>query len=213
MATIPHPITSLAALANAVAAYMNRTDLETAMPVFIGIAEARIAMDLRTWQMVKKDTLTVPGADGMVPVPADWLEWDSVAQNRQYLSYVPKQTWDALYGPPDSFGTVFGRYTMEAGNLIVAPPSTADPPPPDTELQVAYYARIPPLNDVDPVPWLLTEYPMVYLCASLVSACQYVKDEARASSWASQYQAAVSALNSQSTKALASGSQLRQRAR
>ena len=83
-------------------------------------------------------------------------------------------------------------------------------PPTLPSVKASYYARIPALNDTDPATWLMSQYPQVYLYSALVSACEYVKDEARAQSWAAQYQAVVSTLNAQSYKATMSGSMLRQ---
>jgi hypothetical protein len=203
---------SLSGLRDAIARYMNRTDLGPDIPGFIAIAESRIALDLRHWQMVKPLALTALAANGYVRVPDDWLEWDRVTVGQRLMEYAtPEQFWQSA-GPPDSFNRRNDQYTMEGGMLVVAAPST-DPNATDIDVQATYYARIPPLNDTDPAGWLLTQFPMVYLYASLVSACEFVKDDGRAQGWAAQYQAAAQALNCGSTKALTSGSPLRQRAR
>ena len=209
MATAPI-FNSYSGLQSAVARYMNRTDLGPDIPGFIAIAESRIALDLRHWQMVQPLMLTAPAADGWVRVPDDWLEWDHVTVGQRLLEYAtPEQFWRAA-GPPDSFNRRADQYTMEGAMLLVAAPST-DPNATDIDVQATYYARIPALNDTDPAGWLLTQFPMVYLYGSLVSACEFVKDDSRAQGWAAQYQASVQALNSGSTKALTSGSPLRMR--
>jgi hypothetical protein len=196
-------IASRTDLTKAVAGYMNRTDLDPAMDSFIVIAEGRIALDLRTWQMVKPATLTQSEGEEWIAVPADWLEWDGLWIDGDRLDYASPDTWQNLVNTQRTAG----QYSMLGGYLLVADmlPTGA----PDIVVKASYYARIPALNDTDPAPWLLTQYPQVYLYAALVSACEYVKDDARAQGWAAQYQAMVSTLNSISRKALVSGSTLR----
>lgn len=200
-------ITSRADLSKAVSAYMNRTDLDPAMDSFIIIAEGRIALDLRTWQMVKTIDQAVPAADGYFTVPADWLEWDRIYCDMRPLDYQARDLFWSEHA--NGCAGQVSSYTMTGDRLYLAAPNTSASAA-DLPVKASYYARIPALNDTDPAPWLMAQYPQVYLYSTMVSACEYVKDEARAQSWASQYQAVVTTLNSQSYKATVSGSTWRQ---
>lgn len=202
--TLGQSLTSLTALAEAIVAYMNRTDLGPIIPSFVGIAEGRIALDLRTWQMVKGMRLTQTEGEYQIALPDDWLEWQLLAIGGKTLEYLPLAEFYALGGQNGGFYSMSGQSLLVTDGAIPAGQ-------PDIVVDGGYYARIPALNDTDPAPWLLLQYPQVYLYASLVSACEYVKDEQRAQMWAGQYSAVVTQLNSQSYKAAVSGSVLRQR--
>ena len=112
-------ITSRGDLSKAVAAYMNRTDLDPAMDSFIVIAEGRIALDLRTWQMVKPLDVTVPAADGFFIVPADWLEWDRIYGDMRPLEYLARDPFWNVYA--DGYTGPIHSYTQVGERIYVAP--------------------------------------------------------------------------------------------
>lgn len=200
-------LSDMNALTDAVAAYMNRTDLDVAMGSFISIAEAQIALDLRHYMMVKPYQVITDTGD--FEVPDDWLEWDRLASNGYALDYIERP------GFYDTYQYAQNRFYTMVGNACIVglPPKNPPTPAPTWTINATYYQRIAPLSDAAPVNWLLTRYPHIYLYACLVSACQYVKDDQRATAWGAQYKTAVDDLNSNSYKASLSGSQWRQRPR
>lgn len=200
-----------ATLRTDIAAWMNRTDLAPQMAGFIRIAETRIALDVRSWQMVAPVTLTQTEGESNIPVPPDWLEWDSLTINDRDLDYV---TMDVMRGFIRQGRTNSGNggvYSMVGGLLIVAGEIATGSA--DITVEATYYQRIPALvNDAD-TNWLLDTYPALYLYACLASACRFVKDDQRASGYSDNYANLLADINSVAIKAPKSGSQWRQRAR
>ena len=61
-------------LKTAVANYLGRSDLTTAIPDFISMAELRLQRELRTRQMLKSSTTSTTGGDARVALPLDFLK-------------------------------------------------------------------------------------------------------------------------------------------
>ena len=194
-----------------IAAWMNRTDLTTQIPGFIRIAESRIALDVRSWQMIVALTLTQP-ADGVtssIPVPLDWLEWDALWISGRPLDYVQPEVMAQFIRAGNTAS--IAKYTMVGGKLIVG--ATIPTTSPAVAVATTYYQHVTPLVASGDTNWLLDTYPALYLYASLASACRFVKDDQRAAGYSDNYVNLLTDINSNATKAPKSGSQWRQRAR
>jgi hypothetical protein len=204
-------IANYADLVAAVGRWINRNDLDAVIPDFIAIAESRIALRLRVPQMVKATTLTQLAGTGSVEVPDDWLEWDTVRLGERdlLLEYIPPVYMAGIIAS-GSAGN-FGQYTMDGTNLVVT--GTIDPGAPDLDINVSYYARIPPLNGTQNSNWLLTLHPEVYLYGALVSGWQYVLNEPRAAQNATLFDNTIQLVNDAATVSKLSGSIWRQRRR
>jgi hypothetical protein len=206
-------ITTYQELQDAVARFMNRSDLATVIPDFITIAEGRIALTVRAAPMLKRETLTQAAGTSDIAVPDDWLEWDRLAMQgeNETLEYVPFARFtDSVLASGDAAHS--GKYTMDGTTLIVGKPIPAGDP--DVLVDVSYYARIPSLAQAgSETNWLLTAHPEVYLYGTLVSGWQYLLDEQRAAGNASLFDGAVQTVNSIHHKAQLSGSMWRQRPR
>ena len=204
---------TMATLKTDIAGWMNRTDLATQTPGFIRIAESRIALDVRSWQMLELIQLTQLAGASSISVPVDWLEWDRLWIGGAPLDYVtPDVMQDAIRNSDPNGGNAWrGRYSMIGGELIVAGliPTGA----PAIVVAASYYQQIPPLVADTDTNWLLDTYPALYLYASLASACRYVKDEQRAGAYSDNYTNLLADISSVAIKSQHSGSQWRQRAR
>lgn len=195
----------------AVARWMNRTDLDTQVPDFITIAESRIALTVRSWQMIKSMPLTQIAGQSGVALPTDWLEWNRVALHGQNdpLEYTDYPYFQSLLAQGDIAHC--GKYTMDSGMLMVVGLIATGAP--SVQIDVSYYARIKPLDDTNNANWLLTAHPEVYLYGAAVSGWQYVLDEQRAAANDGLFAAATAAVNADALKAKLSGSLWRQRPR
>ena len=138
-------ISTYTELKSAVARWMNRTDLDTQIPDFITIAESRIALSVRSWQMVQRVTLTQTAGEYGVPIPDDWLEWDRIWLDGEDepLAYADIDYFSSLLIGGDMAHS--GKYTMDGGLLVTI--GTIATGQPDQVVQASYYARIPSLND------------------------------------------------------------------
>jgi hypothetical protein len=97
-------------------------------------------------------------------------------------------------------------YTMAAGQFEFFPT-----PDQTYNAELLYFARVPALSDAAPTNWLLNAASDAYLYGALIHSAPYLKDDARAATWASFYQSAIDSLNTASDAAKYSGSGLRMR--
>lgn len=192
-------INSYTTLQAAVANWMNRGDLNTVIPDFIALAEARIATDLRVRRLLTATTLsTVPG--GTVTLPTGWLEFEALRYNDRPLDFLTSEQI------ADRFGQNTGEpayYTIEGDQLVVGP-SPEDVYP----LDARYYKQLDSLASTG-ANWLLTSKPNLYLYACLAEACLFVKKKDEAASWAGLYGGIIDALHTEDKAAKYSGSTLR----
>jgi hypothetical protein len=109
----------------------------------------------------------------------------------------------------DSTGSGSGptHYSIEGDELLVYPT-----PDDSLSLDCTYYAKLPALAE-NSTNWLLTKYPQIYLYATLVSASQFLKDNAGADYWGNLYAQAVAVAKASDVRAMSSGSPLRIRPR
>lgn len=159
-----------------------------AIPEMIALAEARINRELRTAEMETTEIL-LP-VEGVVPLPADFLQPRSVTAGRRHLHLVD----------PDFAATeypVAGRacaYSLVGTDLVAHPSDNG-------EITLVYYARIPALSDANPSNWLLASAPDVYLRASLIEAADWMADTEEVGRQAQLYQRAVDKIQSNDTMA------------
>jgi len=188
-------------LQDAVATWIDRTDLTTTIPDFISLAEARFIRKIRHWKMEKSDTLTTVGGTAAVDLPADYLEMRSLT-----LDVQPSRSLELLppainYNGQSSTGLPSG-YTIQDGKIRLHPvPDGA------YDLIVGYYAFIP-LSAVNDENWLLTDYPDVYLYGSLLQAEGFVMNDKRLGVWKGALDEALGELRKDASSARWNGSPL-----
>lgn len=191
-------------LQSTIASWLNRTDLTSAIPDFITLAEARFNRELRTLQMVKRATANTE--DEFVAVPADWLEAKDLSIADLPLSYItPEKLGEWKYV------NVTGKtryYTIVGGSFELFPAPTSD-----VTVEMAYYAKIPALSVSNTSNWLLAKAPDLYLYGSLQQAAPYIMDDERLPLWAANSTAIIQFLNNESDNATHSGAPLIARTR
>ncbi len=161
-----------------VAGFLNRQDLNSAIPDFIALGEAANNRRLRVLQMEGRDSGTTSG--GTIAVPTDWLQTRTLrvanpTAGMPKLDYVGEEEWDeleasGLTGSPRYYTIINGAF-----QILPAPSS-------DVTYTLRYYQMIPSLA-ANATNWLLTKSPDLYLYGSLLGAEAYLKDDERLPIW------------------------------
>lgn len=189
-----------------VADWLMREDMTDVIPSLIHLAEARLNRTLRMRQMVKRATSEVNGQ--YLSLPGDWLEARNVQLNLaqvQPLEFVTLQQAD--YYRAISSGKPWA-YSI-AGKEMEVIPVVDD----GTEIEMAYYAKIPALSDSNTTNWLLDEWPDLYLYGTLAHSAPYLKEDERVQTWAALYDRALDEAVRANMSAEYSGGPLKVRAR
>lgn len=188
-------ITSYSGLVEAVAEWAWRSgdeELEARVPDFIVAVESTLMngaegiAPLRVRDMEEHATITL--TDGIGSLPDDYLQYRAVRDGgnpKRVLLPVDKSWGDSEYR---STAASVAAYFAIAGAEITTYPKSA------SNLSLDYYAKIPPLTADDPVNWLLTKAPNVYLYGCLMEAEAFSRDDQRSALWGQRFAAAVSGL-------------------
>lgn len=191
-------------LKSTIADFLDRTDLTSIIPAFIELAEAQIHRDLRHWRMEARATSSLNTEYSNLPT--DWLETISVHLTGNGTSVVNLASRDAIGDKRAQGNDTTGRpylYTHAAGALELFPTPDAS-----YGLELLYYSKPDALSDSVATNWILDEAPDVYLYGALIHSAPYLAEDARTSTWAQLYSAAVSKLNADSERARHGGSGL-----
>jgi len=202
-------LTTYTELKTSIGDWLNRSDLTTAIPDFISLAEAQIERTLRTRQMIVRANASFDAQYGAVP--SDFLETKSLkltSTNPQtpleFLSIDALDNKAAEYtasGKPRFFGVVGGQFRIV--------------PTPDANYttELTYYAKLTKLSSSVASNWLLTSSPDIYLYGSLLQAAPYLQDDARIQTWATLYERALNDLQTADDRGASSGGALLTRAK
>lgn len=154
-----------------------RSDLTSAIPDFITLAESRLSRAIRAKDMQKSGTIVL--ADNVAALPDDYEEWMSC----RFIGTSPSIQQDLKYAEPDSPNWAFryrpngdpAMFTIMGGALEIRPGGTGS-------VKLYYYKTLisEALSDSNPTNWLMVKAPDVYLYTSLAEAHIYLKDEQRA---------------------------------
>ena len=202
-------LTTYTELKTSIGDWLNRSDLTTAIPDFISLAEAQIERTLRTRQMIVRANASFDAQYGAVP--SDFLEVKSLkltSTNPQTpLSFLSIDALDAemtkytASGKPKFFGVVGGQFRIV--------------PTPDANYttELTYYAKLTKLSSSVASNWLLSSSPDIYLYGSLLQAAPYLQDDARIQTWATLYERALNDLQTADDRGSSSGGALLTRAK
>lgn len=197
-------ISTYSELQSAVADFLNRDDLASAVPTFIRLAEARFSRDLRHWRMETRSTAELDTQYSAIP--SDFLQPIRLQITDAPTSEVaPISTAQMLQLRGDRNDRV-GRptnYALTAGGIELYPT-----PDLTYNASLVYYARIPALSASNTTNWLLNEAPDVYLYGALVHSAPYLKDDARIQIWEALLAQGINNLNTSSADAKYGGSGL-----
>ena len=199
-------INTYATLKTAIADFLNRDDLTSAIDNFIALAEAQINRDVRHWKMEKRASGQQSGGDEYMQIPADWMEtirFHVTDNGTSPLDLISRKAMeDKRAGAEDETGTP--RYYTHADSQFQLYPT----PSATTNTELLYYAKTTGLSASNTDNWLLLEAPDVYLYGALLHSAPYLGEDERVAVWAQMYSASVAQLNKSSEDARFSGSGL-----
>jgi len=179
--------TSYSDLKTTVANYLGRSDLTSAIPDFISMAELRLSRDLRTRQMLKSATATTVSSNAKVSLPTDFLEIRDlhVQGNPRFpVTYLSPSAFSRDAAADESGKPNY--YTILASEFQFAPV-------PDTTytLEILYYAKPTQMSASVSSNVFLANYYDALLYASLLEAEPYLINDARSQTWATLYDRAI----------------------
>ena len=201
-------LTTYAELKTSVGDWLNRSDLTTAIPDFISLAEAQIERNLRTRQMIVRSTASL--STEYSAVPDDFLEAKTFKLDTNPPTPLQFETIDSM----DNLSTVYTASGKPAYFSVVGGQFRFVPTPDTTYTgELTYYAKLSKLSASNTTNWLLTAAPDIYLYGSLMQAAPYLQDDARITVWAALYKNGLEELKLADDRSSTSGGVLITRAR
>ena len=153
--------------------FSHRADLATVVPDFIRLAEDKVYALIESDKQDTRTTLSTVASQEFITLPTDFIELRSVSiSNSGYTTTLDYLAPDQYQNQYTDSTTGFPRVYTIIGSSLYARPI------PDAiyTLTLIYEARLATLSNSNTNNWLLTNYPLVYLYASLEQLCKYIKD-------------------------------------
>ena len=196
-------------LKDAVADWLDRSDLTARIPDFITLAEARISRDLRIRPMEVRSIMYTSSGQKYFNLPGGYLQMRNIQLNTnptQPLEYITPEMLDRLYG-----SNTTGKpraYTLIGDEIQLSPiPDAA------YELEMAFYEKFTSLGDgtsgTVTTNYLTKNAPDVLLYGALMEAEPFIKNDERLAVWLNGYSNAVDKLQKADQKDRHSGSAMR----
>jgi hypothetical protein len=198
-------------LKEAVADWLDRSDLTARIPDFIALAEARINRELRIRPMEVRSTMYTTVDQQYFNLPGGYIQMRNIQLNTNPttpLEYIAPEMLDRLYG-----SSTTGKpraYTLIGDEIQLAPiPDSA------YQLEMAFYEKFTPLGDGSAGTvtsnWLTANAPDVLLYGALMEAEPFIKNDERIPVWLNGYSNAINKLQQQDQRDRHSGSAMRVR--
>jgi hypothetical protein len=201
-------LTTYAELKTSVGDWLNRSDLTSAIPDFISLAEAQIERNLRTRQMIVRSTASL--TTEYSAVPDDFLEAKTFKLDTSPPTPLQFETIDSM----DNLSVVYTSSGKPAYFSVVGNQFRFIPTPDTTYTgELTYYAKLSKLSSTNTSNWLLTAAPDIYLYGALMQAAPYLQDDARITVWAALYKNGIEELKLSDDRGSTSGGVLVTRAR
>jgi len=199
-------ITTYSNLKTTIASYLNREDLTAYLGDFISLAESRLNRELRVREMVNIDTSTntVAGTQSY-DLPTGYIEATTVIfQSNPFttLKFMANTDFYNKYNSSQSSGTPNFFTIVGTKILLGVQPDSA------TTLQINYYKKLTALSDSNATNDILTNYPELYLYASLAESSPFLMQDERLQVWAGLYKEALGLSNVASSKGSTTSSPL-----
>lgn len=196
-------------LKDAVADWLDRSDLTARIPDFIALAEARISRELRIRPMEVRSIMYTSSGQKYFNLPGGYLQMRNIQLNTnptQPLEYITPEMLDRLYG-----SNTTGKpraYTLIGDEIQLSPiPDAA------YELEMAFYEKFTALGDgtsgTVTTNYLTKNAPDVLLYGALMEAEPFIKNDERLAVWLNGYSNAVDKLQKADQKDRHSGSAMR----
>jgi hypothetical protein len=191
MATAPAVNITYNQLLQILPSYLERPDdaFAAEIPVFINLAENRLATDMKQEGFIAVVTGTLPLKQAM-PKPSFWRETESfsiVANGQLKQLYIRTLEFCKVAFPiVGQSGTPQFYADYNATNFYLAQtPDIAYP------FELVYYARLDPLSPTNQDNWLTLNAPQALLFACLWEAAMWCKNSMAEQRWMQQYQIAA----------------------
>ncbi len=189
-------ITTYAELQAAAANWLVRGDLTARIPEFIALAEARLNRVMRARLAEIEVPLTAGVGARTVPLPAGFAEplrlWIERATARTELRFLPAELIGAssLRGEP-------GAWTVDGPNV------SFDRPCDQVYGLTLRLLRKFALSDAAPTNALLSDFPDIYLFATLSEAAPFLRDPDLSAAYATKLAQAIADANSKEARSRA----------
>jgi len=196
-------------LKDAIADWLDRSDLTNRIPDFIALAEARLNRELRIRPMEVRSTMTTTAGKRYFNLPGGYLQMRNFQINTNPitpLEYITPEMLDRLYGS-DTSGKP-KAYTLIGDEIQLAPiPDAA------YTIEMAFYEKFTPLGDgtsgTVTSNWLTKNAPDVILYGALIEAEPFIKNDERIQLWLTAYKEAIDKIQKADDRDRHSGSQMR----
>lgn len=177
------PLSNYAELQTSVINFTHRADLAAILPDLVRLGEDVIFGDLEASSSDLVATLATVASVATVALPTDFIKLRSLSLLDETLQYITPEQFivQTATGEPSA-------YTIIGQNLHLAMT-------PDTvySLRLVYEARLVNLSATQTTNWLLTNFPAVYLYATLVQAGIYIKKDVTV--WYESYRQTIDKIN------------------
>lgn len=198
-------------LKDAIADWLDRSDLTARIPDFIALAEARINRELRIRPMEVRSTMYATVDQQYFNLPGGYIQMRNIQLNTNPttpLEYITPEMLDRLYG-----STTTGKpraYTLIGDEIQLAPiPDSA------YQIEMAFYEKFTALGDgtsgTVTSNWLTKNAPDILLYGSLMEAEPFIKNDERIPVWLNGYSNAIDKLQKADQRDRHSGSAMRVR--
>jgi hypothetical protein len=178
-----------------IADWLDRTDLTTQIPEFIGYAERRFNRDLRVPEMEESSSSSSSGST--ITLPADFLQMRSTYIDRSPINFLKQVSMAELREMfPTTDTGVPTHFALQSGSEMVVRPLPGD----SYTYVTNYWQKIPALGSGQAANWLLTAHPDLYLAQSMVEAMIFLRDTEGLSLWERRAGMKLDALNEQGRK-------------
>ena len=198
-------------LKDAIADWLDRSDLTARIPDFIALAEARINRELRIRPMEVRSTMYATVDQQYFNLPGGYIQMRNIQLNTNPttpLEYITPEMLDRLYG-----STTTGKpraYTLIGDEIQLAPiPDSA------YQIEMAFYEKFTALgygtSGTVTINWLTKNAPDILLYGALMEAEPFIKNDERVAVWLNGYGNAIDKLQKADQRDRHSGSAMRVR--
>lgn len=178
-------ITDFDSLQSTIADFSHRTDLSVQIPTFIQLAEANFSANIRSRNLeIALDLIT---SGGVCTLPDDYGSMKSIQILGGYNTILQQVSSNNLLDYNASNSTGVSRYYSIQGNSLLLSPIPDD----GVTVSIVYDQNMPPLSSNNPVNWVLSKYPFIYLYGSLIELSVYINDATQVQFYQMRYDQAV----------------------
>lgn len=170
--------------------YMERTDTDfvAQIPSLIGLAEAAIAAELKSFLQLTVVETTLADAQTILQKPARWRKTVSMKVNGQPI-LIRSQDYVAQYQAESDEGVPLYYSDYDYNNWLIAPVPDQSYP-----VEIIYYSLIQPLDSSNQQNLFTRECPQAMLFGTLLQAQGYLKALDKLPVWKQYYTESLEAL-------------------